>query len=100
MINPERFLDTLRNSDKYIKDIYLNGGCYKLYLILKLIYPDAKPYINQNRDHVVTMIDNCFYDISGKVDGDFSPLKNDDIEECQKWCFSSPSLRIISAQNR
>lgn len=60
--------------------------------ILKKIYPQAIPYINENRDHVVTRIDNQLYDITGEVTEDgyenWLPLENyNDIKTCKDWSF-------------
>ena len=46
------------------------GGCYKFYLILKEVFPDAVGYYNG--DHVITKINGKFYDIDGNVTGDIS----------------------------
>lgn len=46
-------------------DIYLEGGCFHLYLLLKKLCPEAEPWYN--RDHIVTKIGKKFYDITGVV---------------------------------
>lgn len=43
----------------------MNGACFKLFLILRAVYPKAEPYYDVN--HIVTKINNRFYDIRGDV---------------------------------
>lgn len=88
-MNPLMFIETLRNSDPYIQTIYTNGGCYAFYKVLKSIYPEAKPYINREKDHVVTVIDGASYDINGHTEGQYAPLVDEvDIARCESWGFS------------
>ena len=82
------FITALRESDPYIQNIYLSGGCYQLYKILKTLYADAVPYLNADKDHIVTRIDGQFYDITGIVTGAFTPLSADDVAMCEKWSFA------------
>jgi hypothetical protein len=96
-IAPLVFINLLRNSDNYIKTIYLNGGCYQFHLILKTLYPKAVPYVvgyrpNSRMDHVITKIDNKYYDITGEVDKSkfyhSRKAKKEDIPIIEKWNFS------------
>lgn len=95
MISPLKFINVLRESDKYIEVIYLNGGCYNFYLILKSLYSSAEAYIvrfnkNEQYNHVVTKISNRFYDITGDVTNkyyDRIPFNNQH-SEVLKWNFS------------
>lgn len=87
-IEPINFINTLRDSDSYIKTIYLYGGCYQFFKVLKTVFPNAVPYINQEKNHVVTMIDGNYYDITGITNGKYQPLTKDDISRCEKWSFS------------
>lgn len=67
-----------------LKDIYgrgtsthNNGECLKVHILLKTLYPQAKGYYNSS--HILTEIDNHFYDLNGEVDrpdGSFLPLPN------------------------
>lgn len=84
----EGFINALRNTDPYIEKIYLNGGCYQFYKLLKAVYPSAKPYITQDKQHIVTKIGLNFYDITGQVSGRFSPLNSTDAEMCETWSFA------------
>lgn len=46
-------------------DIFTLGSCLNFHLILKTVYPEAKPLYNI--DHVLTEIDGKCYDITGCV---------------------------------
>ena len=59
------FISNIRNSHPLIKDIFLYGSCLNFFLILKSVYPNAIPYYNI--DHVITKIDDTYYDITGVV---------------------------------
>lgn len=89
-INPIEIITRIRESDPYIEMIYLYGGCYKFHEILKGIFLEAEPYINKEKDHVVTKIDGNYYDITGCVKGKYRPLRNEkDIKLCEGWSFSN-----------
>jgi hypothetical protein len=45
--------------------IFLNGSCINLFVVLKSIYPEAIAYYNI--DHIITRIDDYYYDITGRV---------------------------------
>jgi len=85
----KRSIDLLRQIDKYIPIILTRGGCYRFYQFLNSLFPDAKPYINNDKDHIVTLIGDTFYDINGVADGEFHPLSIEDEEMCEEWNFSS-----------
>lgn len=87
-LEPLEFIEALRKTDKHIEHIYMNGGCYQFYKVLKKIYPSAEPYINEEKNHIATKIGDSFYDITGHARGLFHPLINkDEIEMCKKWRF-------------
>lgn len=89
-----KLIDALRNSDIYIGHIFTKGGCYQFYLFLKKMFPAAIPYINQNKDHVITRIGGYFYDINGvyKDYNKYIPLSNDDIKIVEQWSFRQQQL--------
>ena len=87
-MKPESLIKALRETDGYIKIIYLNGGCYQFYRFLKAVYPKAEPYISQDKQHIVTKIGSRFYDITGRVHGEYYPLIGEDTEMCEKWTFA------------
>ena len=92
-------IDSLRNSDLYIKDIFMQGGCYQFHLFLKAIYPEAKPLIHQEKDHVVSLIFGKLFDIRGIIEDKFeclySPLTEKESIMCQSWSFHKNNLLQI-----
>ena len=60
-----RLLAALRGAHEHMEAIFLRGSCYELYLILRVIHPDAEPWLREG--HVYTRIDGRFYDIRGQA---------------------------------
>ena len=59
--------------------IFSDGGCYRFYLILRAVYPQATAYWNGKECHVITKIFGEYWDICGRVrDPDARPLSIDD----------------------
>jgi len=58
-------ISAIRNSFIGSEWVYTHGSCYGFYKILKEIYPQAEAYFDS--DHVITLIDGKFYDITGRV---------------------------------
>jgi len=83
------FIDTLKSTDKFIVDIFSFGGCYRLHLLLKALYPSCIPFIRADKDHVITKYRGKFYDITGQVSGSgYSVMTLDEIEIASTWSFS------------
>lgn len=61
----EKFILTIRDSFIGSQQVYCEGSCYHFYLILKQVFPAAECWYDQS--HVITKIDNKFYDITGEV---------------------------------
>jgi len=89
-------IDSLRNSDEYIRHIFMEGSCYKFFLFLKAIYPFAEPYIHQDKDHIVAKIYGKLFDIRGIIEDKFeclySPLNEIDLKMCESWSFHKNNL--------
>lgn len=83
-----KFITSLRDSDKYIKTIYMKGGCYQFYLVLSSLYPDAEPFITPTDDHIVTKIRSTYYDINGVYDKPVKDIRLDMVDEIKTWSFS------------
>ena len=81
-----RFLSALRQTDRYIEIIYLNGACYQLHLLLKK-YADCEPLINSEKNHVVTKFQGKLFDITGEVKGEYQSMTENDIEIARGWSF-------------
>lgn len=62
-----QFINTLRDSHPDMVDIFTKGSCINMYFLLRIFFPEAKAYYNS--DHIITKIDDKFYDITGLVDG-------------------------------
>jgi hypothetical protein len=70
MSEPNALIQTIRDSFIGSQQVYTEGSCYHLYLILKTVFPDALPYYDGY--HVVTKIGDKYYDITGEVGKDSS----------------------------
>jgi hypothetical protein len=62
-------IEAIRNSFHGSIRVYTQGSCYHFYKILKSVFTDAEPYYQNS--HIVTKINDRFYDITGEVFGDF-----------------------------
>lgn len=60
------YIKILRESFDGAEIAYKNGSCYKFYEILKHTFPESKPFYT-GVHHVVTKINERYYDISGEV---------------------------------
>ena len=94
-MKPIDFIEMLRNSDPYISTIYTNGSCYKFHLILKKMYPESVPMIDEIKDHIVTEIDGVYYDINGVNNGEYYSLTDYDFDLVEKWSFSKQRMLQI-----
>lgn len=61
----EEFISTIRDSFIGSQQVYTEGSCYHFYLILKKVFPNAEPFYDE--DHIVTKIDDKYYDITGEI---------------------------------
>lgn len=61
-----RTLELLRETCDDIEYIFTNGGCYKLYEIIKLHHPLAKAWYDGVIGHIYTQVNERFYDIRGE----------------------------------
>lgn len=60
-------ISEIRNSDESMVSIFTEGSCMNFHMILRAIFPEAEAWYNI--DHIITKIDNRFYDITGCVSG-------------------------------
>lgn len=82
------FINSIRETDRYIADIYLNGGCYQFHLMLKKFAPESEARITKERNHIVTYFKGKHFDITGIVEGQFEQLNNYEIDMASKWSFA------------
>ena len=93
-MNIESIIESLRGSDRYIETIFTQGGCYQFHLFLKSIYSSAMPFLTEDKEHVVTLVNGNFYDITGNVDHEqnYTAMNKDDIETAKEWSFSKTAM--------
>lgn len=72
-----KFLKELKSSYHKNELIYTEGSCFRLYCILKTLFPKANPYYSTVDGHWITEINEKFYDINGEIFTDYinSPSK-------------------------
>lgn len=63
----EEFIKRFNGFGLQVKDCFTNRNCYYFYIILKSRYPQAIPYYDKEKSHIVTKIGNNFYDINGRL---------------------------------
>lgn len=90
--SPEKTIAAIAALHPDMKYICTHGSCFKFYELLHEIYPDAIPYMNQERDHVVTRIGTSLYDINGRVGNAFGKsgsrfheMDESEISTAGKW---------------
>jgi hypothetical protein len=81
-------INSIRKTDQYIADIYLNGGCYQFHLMLKKFAPKCESRITKERNHIVTYFKGKHFDITGIVEGQFETLNYQEIDMASKWSFA------------
>ena len=69
-------LAMLRNLHPDLERHCQHGGCYDLFLLLRTIYPEARPYYAPDPGHAAVQIGGVLYDIRGTIKNpkDFSPM--------------------------
>lgn len=63
----DKFLKELRDSADIQFKIFTEGSCFRLYMILKIIFPKAEAYWSDLDNHCITKIEEEFYDIGGII---------------------------------
>lgn len=61
-----QFITAARELSPLMTTICLEGSCYPFHVLLKTVFPAARPYYN-NEMHVVSLIGDRYYDITGEV---------------------------------
>lgn len=70
------FLKELRESADIQFKIFTQGSCFRLYRILKTIYPKAVAYWSDIDNHCITRIEDKYYDIGGEVKSQYMKDKS------------------------
>ena len=82
------FINALRQTDRYIEMIYMNGACYQFHLLLKTFFPESEAFISKEKDHVITKYNRRYYDITGEVSGNwYTPITESEIDRASAWSF-------------
>ncbi len=90
-----RIITALRETEPYIETIYTKGGCYRLHLFLKKLYPGAIPVKNSCFDHVGSLIDGKCYDIRGLAEWDWYAMSAEEVQAADEWCFTDHNFLLI-----
>jgi hypothetical protein len=87
-LDPLALIKALNKGSRYIETIFMQGGCFRFHKVLFALWPNATPYINRAKDHVITRIDGQYYDVTGYVDSTgFAPLVAEDVPLTKSWSF-------------
>lgn len=80
-MNIENLISKLKSTFTGSEFVYTNGSCYQLYDFMKEIFPEAKPLINNEGQHIIISVDDGFFDINGKVHdiSDFRDMTEEEI---------------------
>lgn len=74
-MNIINFLKELKYSYHKNEIVYTEGSCFRLYSILKTIFPQAIPCYSDMDGHWITKIDGKYYDINGEINENFAEQK-------------------------
>ena len=77
------FITTVRASCNHSIATYTQGNCFGFYTILKSVFPEAEPY--ETGGHVITKIDDKYYDIRGEVDFDAKLIIDEGLHDHNIW---------------
>lgn len=86
MINIDLFLQELRNSADIQYNIFTTGSCFRLYCILKVIFPEVKPFWSDSEGHSIVKLGDKFYDIGGELKKSY--VENAEYREIDKEFFN------------
>jgi hypothetical protein len=98
----KQFLKELRDSADIQYKIFTEGSCFRLYCMLKTIFPKAKPYWSDIDGHAITKINGKYYDIGGEISSSYVeeegyyPIPNSQIPSYKllKWIDKDTNLSV------
>lgn len=93
-----RMLAELRESADEIFTIFTSGSCFRLYLILKALFPEAVACYSHRDGHWITKINERYYDIGGEIDPTFA-IGNEYKETTDPTCLESAKIPRYSTTN-
>lgn len=80
----EAVLGRMRDLHPELMHKCLNGSCFKLFLLLRVIWPDAEAWYDG--DHVLTLLDGQFWDVRGCVEpGRHIKMEGSDFNSAYLW---------------
>ena len=86
------FILAVKGLDPHVEQACLHGGCYRFHKVLAMAFAGAVPYMNAERDHVVTRVGNVLYDVTGRIGsvtgkaGDaYHRMDDTEIRVAEKW---------------
>ena len=85
-IDINEFITAVRSSCSHSIATYTMGNCFGFYRILKVVFLGAEPY--ETGGHVITKIDDKYYDIRGEVNMDnikANPIINENLHNHSIW---------------
>lgn len=84
-----RFLKELKYADETIPKIFLQGSCFRLYSLIRIVWESAEPYYSYHDGHWVIKIGESYYDINGEIAPEYihdkSYVKGDPISEASAY---------------
>ena len=90
----EDFISKVRGLHPNMEYACAHGSCYRFYEVLAMAFPEAAPYMTQDRCHVVTRIGDEFFDISGyvgkatgKASARYHEMDASEIKSASKWRY-------------
>ena len=96
-IDIETLIENLRQTDPHIETIYTHGGCFRFHLFIRNLVGKGEAWINKEHDHVITRIDEKYYDITGEVhaDGYYPIIDPVTMEKVRSWSFTGNRLLVL-----
>jgi hypothetical protein len=70
--------------------VYTNGSCFRFFKILKSVFRDSEPYYNIVEGHVITKINDRYYDITGEISPKgYFPMTNEPniLNDANEWMY-------------
>ena len=65
-MTPTNLIAAIRQAVPDADHVFTQGRCYELWLIVRTVYPDAKPLYDPIVGHVYIKHEGAVYDITGK----------------------------------
>jgi hypothetical protein len=63
---PGQLIKAIRDLSPLVERVCLNGSCYRLFEVVKVVFPEAEPWIDSD-GHVWIRVGDRFYDIQFEI---------------------------------